>query len=67
MTEAEIREYIKKECPQITDEFIDDFCATHDISIQQYKQQFDRALAARRKSNPNYPNMIDGSKRKWDL
>ena len=55
MTDAEIRAYIKKECPHITDEFIDNFIEFHNITLQEYLERFNRALAARRRDNPNYP------------
>ena len=55
MTDEEIRASIKHEMPNITDEFIDNFLEHHNITIQEYKAQFDRALVARRKYNPNYP------------
>ena len=58
MTEKEIRESIKLEMPNITDEFIDEFLENNNITIQEYKVRFDRALAARRKDNPNYPGKM---------
>ena len=58
MTEKEIRESIKHEMPNITDEFIDEFLEKNNITIQEYKVSFDCALAARRKDNPNYPGKM---------
>ena len=55
MTEKEMRESIKRELPHITDEFIDNFLEHNNMTIQEYKALVDRALAERRKDNPNYP------------
>ena len=58
MTDAEIRAHIKKECPHITDKFIDNFMEHNNMTLQEYLNWFDRALAARRRDNPNYPNSL---------
>ena len=60
MTDEEIRAYIKQECPHISDEHIDRHCELLGITLIEYKEQFERALAARRRDNPDYP------KRKYD-
>ena len=58
MTDLEIREHIKKECPHIDDEFIDNFISFNNMTLQEYLVWFDRALAARRRDNPNYPKPL---------
>ncbi|MBQ8689463.1 MAG: hypothetical protein IJ515_03775 [Clostridia bacterium] len=60
MTDEEIRESIKKDLPHITDEDIDNYMETTGQNLTQYRAWLDRALAARRKNNPDYP------KRKYD-
>lgn len=63
MTDEEIRKSIKKDLPHITDEEIDDYMQTTGQNLAQYRAWLDRALAARRKDNPNYPFPKDYSKK----
>ena len=63
MTDEEIRESIKKDLPHITDEDIDDYMETTGKTLAQYRVWLDRALAARRKDNPNYPFSMDNSEK----
>ena len=62
MTDEEIRESIKKDLPHITDEDIDNYMQTTGQNLAQYRAWLDRALAARRKDNPNYPFPKDYTK-----
>ena len=59
MTDQEIRESIKRDVPGgITDEEIDDFLERCNMTIADYRNWLDRALAARRRDNPNYPGPL---------
>lgn len=55
MTDEEIRESIKKDLPHITDEYIDEYLKHNNKTLPEYRAWLDRALAARRKDNPDYP------------
>ena len=56
MTDEEIRESIKLDLPHITDSDIDEFLKHNNMTLAEYRTWIDRALASRRKDNPNYPN-----------
>ena len=58
MTDQELRESIKKDLTYITDEEIDSYMATTGQNLAQYRVWLNRALAARRKNNPNYPDPL---------
>jgi hypothetical protein len=53
MTDEELRESIKNDI-DITDEEIDRHCKFNNISLSEYRNRLDRAIAARKRDNPNY-------------
>ena len=59
MTDEEIRESLKNDLG-VDDNFIDNFCEFNGMTLEEYRKWADRALAARRRDNPDYP------KRKYD-
>ena len=57
--EREIIESIKRDTLRKTDEEILEFCRFNEITLEQYRKDVDRALAARaQKMPPNYPKAI---------
>lgn len=58
MKDEEIRASIKQDLPHITDKDIDDYLEHNNKTLQEYREWLDRALAARRKDNPNYPGKM---------
>lgn len=58
MTKNEILESIKRDSGR-TEEEIYEFCKRVNITLEQYREQLDRAIAARkRKMPPDYPKAI---------
>ena len=53
MTDEEIRAIIKEDFG-ISDKKIDQFCKLFNLSLSEYLNRLERAVAARKRDNPNY-------------